>query len=90
MKLEQIKVKADLFFDFPTDNKDHVTTTSAILFARHCADETKIMLRTKEKREIFEEGIFSGLERAAHLVENLPGNHCNWIADDIRKLAESI
>lgn len=35
MNLEEIRAKADSFFEFPTENKDHVTTTSAILFARH-------------------------------------------------------
>lgn len=36
MTLEQIEQKAETFFGFPTPNKDHVTTTSAILFAREC------------------------------------------------------
>lgn len=35
MTLDEIKVKADLFFEFPTEKRDHVTTTSAMLFARH-------------------------------------------------------
>lgn len=35
MNLDEIKAKADTFFEFPTANRDHVTTTSAILFARH-------------------------------------------------------
>ena len=39
MTLEQIQEKADSFFEFPTENKDHVTTTSAVLFARECCKE---------------------------------------------------
>lgn len=35
MDLDEIKAKADSFFEFPTENRDHVTTASAILFARH-------------------------------------------------------
>lgn len=35
MNLDEIKAKADTFFEFPIANRDHVTTTSAILFARH-------------------------------------------------------
>ena len=36
MTREEIEAKAATFFEFPTDNKDHVTTTSAILFAEEC------------------------------------------------------
>ena len=35
MNFDDIKIKAESFFEFPTENRDHVTTTSAILFARH-------------------------------------------------------
>lgn len=35
MTIDEIKAKAESFFEFPTENKDHVTTTSAVLFARH-------------------------------------------------------
>lgn len=38
MNLSKIEEKAESFFEFPTDNKDHVTTTSAILFAWHCCE----------------------------------------------------
>lgn len=38
MTLEHIEQKAETFFEFPTANKDHVTTTSAVLFARECAN----------------------------------------------------
>lgn len=33
MNYDDMKLKADSFFEFPTENRDHVTTTSTILFA---------------------------------------------------------
>ena len=42
MTLDEIKVKADSFFEFPTENKDHVTTTSALLFARECCTDADV------------------------------------------------
>ena len=42
MTLDEIKVKADLFFEFPTKNKDHVTTTSALLFASECCKDADV------------------------------------------------
>ena len=41
MTLDQIQQKAETFFEFPTANKDHVTTTSAVLFARECVSESE-------------------------------------------------
>jgi hypothetical protein len=38
MNLEQIKAEAHDFFEWPTEDRTVVLTTSAILFARHCAD----------------------------------------------------
>ena len=42
MTLEQIQEKADSFFEFPTKNRDHVTTTSALLFARECCKDSDV------------------------------------------------
>lgn len=39
MTFEQLQKKADSFFEFPTVNKNHVTTTSAVLFALECVKE---------------------------------------------------
>jgi len=39
MNLEQIKAEAHEFFEWPGDDKTSVLTTSAMLFARHCADK---------------------------------------------------
>lgn len=39
MTNEEIAQKAELFFDFPTDNHDTVTFTSAVLFASYCVAE---------------------------------------------------
>ena len=36
MNLEQIEAEAAEFFEWPNKDKKFVTTTSAILFARHC------------------------------------------------------
>ena len=38
MNLKQINTEAHLFFEWPGDDKTSVLTTSALLFARHCAD----------------------------------------------------
>lgn len=40
MTLEEIQKEVEAFFEFPTVDKDHVTTTSAILFARHCVEKS--------------------------------------------------
>jgi len=39
MTLDEIKAKADTFFDWPSDKRDSVTYTSAMLFAWHIAKE---------------------------------------------------
>lgn len=35
MNLEELKKLADSFFEWPAEDRTHVTTTSAILFAQH-------------------------------------------------------
>lgn len=54
MTFEETKTKADSFFEFPTENKDHVTTTSAILFAleayRSGVEEGRRMQKPKHSR----------------------------------------
>ena len=50
------------------------------------------IFKSKLEEEIvvtLQTGIRRGMLESATMVENLPGNHCKWIADDIRKLAES-
>jgi hypothetical protein len=39
MTLDEIKLKADKFFEWPSKERDHVTTTSCLLFARECVEE---------------------------------------------------
>ena len=56
MTLEQIQEKADSFFDFPTENKDHVTTTSAVLFARECCKEAIAELEAAILKTLNENG----------------------------------
>ena len=34
MGLEELKMEAEKFFEWPSDTKDHVTLTSALLFAQ--------------------------------------------------------
>ena len=39
MTFEEAKQKAEQFFEWPTEKKDIVTTTSALLFAMECVKE---------------------------------------------------
>ena len=39
MTIAEIYQESDTFFEFPTPNHSHVTTTSAILFAQHIAKQ---------------------------------------------------
>ena len=41
MTLKEIETRASTFFEFPTENKDHVTTISTILFAHECCNHGK-------------------------------------------------
>lgn len=38
--LDAIRAKAETFFDWPSDRRDVVTTTSCILFAQQCIVDT--------------------------------------------------
>jgi len=40
VKLEAIKAEADKFIEWPTADRTAVSTTTALLFARHCAEKT--------------------------------------------------
>ena len=41
MTIAEIYQESDTFFEFPTPNHSHVTTTSAILFAQHIAKQAR-------------------------------------------------
>ena len=49
MNLEEIELKAKSFFEFPTPKEDHVTTTSAILFAKHILEYADRRRRNSER-----------------------------------------
>ena len=49
MQLSEIQAKAESFFEWPTEDKRHVTTTSALLFAQKCVDDAET---SAEKRII--------------------------------------
>ncbi len=49
MQLSEIQNKAEAFFEWPTEDKRHVTTTSALLFAQKCVDDAET---SAEKRII--------------------------------------
>lgn len=51
MDLEQIKKEAYSFFEWPSDNKHTVTTTSAILFAHFIAKKSLEEFKRSEKNE---------------------------------------
>lgn len=58
-----IDVAFDSFFEFPTENKEQVTSVSAKLFAKHCVSELE-----KAIRETIEENL--------HLAD---GDNCTLI-----------
>lgn len=41
MEIEELKQLADSFFEWPTEDRTHVTLTSALLFAHHVLSMTK-------------------------------------------------
>jgi hypothetical protein len=41
MTFEEMEAKAELFFEFPTEQRGSVTYTSAILFAMKCVKDEK-------------------------------------------------
>jgi len=47
MTLEEIKKEAESFFEWPSDNKQTVTTTSAILFADFIARKEREAVKLK-------------------------------------------
>lgn len=64
---DQIQEEANRFFEWPTDNKTSVTTTSAILFAQHVAK-----MATEEMRK----AIVETIEENLHLAD---GDDCTLI-----------
>jgi hypothetical protein len=61
MTFEEMKTKADSFFDFPTENRDHVTTTSAVLFALEAFKSGVEAANTLPHRAMFDDGVEEGL-----------------------------
>ena len=64
---DQIQEEANRFFEWPTDNRTSVTTTSAILFAQHVAK-----MATEELRA----AILETIEENLHLAD---GDDCTLI-----------
>lgn len=61
MTFEEMKTKADSFFEFPTESRDHVTTTSAILFALEAFKAGVDAANTLPHRFMFDAGVEEGL-----------------------------
>jgi len=61
MTFEEMKAKADSFFEFPTENRDHVTTTSSILFALEAFRAGVDAANTLPHRVMFDAGVEEGL-----------------------------
>lgn len=60
MTFEDMKTKADSFFEFPTENRDHVTTTSAVLFALEAFKSGIDAANTLPHRVMFDAGVEEG------------------------------
>ena len=74
MQLSEIQDKADFFFDWPTEDKRYVTTTSALLFAQKCVDDAET---SAEKRILeLESAITKTLNENGHLAD---GDVCTLI-----------
>lgn len=65
MTFEEMKAKADEFFEFPTANKDHVTTTSAVLFALEMYRAGIDAVKSLPLRVMFDAGVEEGRRTAA-------------------------
>ena len=96
MNLKEIEAQAEKFFEFPTANKDHVTTTSAILFARHILEFADCSvnchqfhdavidcqkLTAAQCAEIADKAAYD--RRAAKMAINNSMEHYNRACDDI-------
>ena len=60
MTFDEMKAKAGLFFEFPTENRDHVTTTSAVLFALEMYRAGVDAANTMPPRIMFDAGVEEG------------------------------
>ena len=87
MTLEEAKERAEQFFDWPSDKRETVTYTSALLFAMECV---------KEAGE-YERGRAAGMESAAKIADvwaskttdNVNRGRYMQIGEAIRKAAEN-
>lgn len=83
MRFEEMKAKADEFFEFPTANKDHVTTTSAVLFAMAAFKEGVETVGMLPHRMMFDDGVLlgkaGGMEDAAKISERMEIDHFNAV-----------
>ena len=41
LELNRIRIEADKFFEYPTSDKSHVSTTSMILFVEYMLEKSK-------------------------------------------------
>lgn len=70
MTFDEMKEKADIFFEFPTENRDHVTTTSCILFAMQAFNIGIAAANSLTHRAVFAEGYAMGAtEEREALIE---------------------
>lgn len=53
MTLEELRVEAEKFFEWPSDTKDHVTLTSAIIFAQLMMQKERENLKRPAPCEMF-------------------------------------
>lgn len=80
MTLDDIGKQAEAFFEFPTENRDHVTTTSCMLFARHIAEQS-----TAHKQEQCDQLAHEVLRLEQELAE-----FKQWQKEDHAKLVQQV
>jgi hypothetical protein len=64
----QIESLFDSFFEFPTDDKSHVTSTSCKLFAEYCVEKLGQTVEQEHVGEIYEQQL-DGSYRAEMVVD---------------------
>lgn len=85
MTLDDIGKQAEEFFEFPTENRDHVTTTSCVLFARHIAEQA-----TAYKQEHCDQLAHDVLRLEQELAESRQSNKdfCETVTPQLSRLLE--
>ena len=69
MTFDEMKAKADAFFEWPSDKRDYVTTTSAVLFALAMYQAGIDAANTLPHRLMFDAGVEEGLKMQRDITQ---------------------